>query len=175
MLPSLSSFHCLVLICGSSLFLVRFWVRHLGSSHYFQWCPKGESCWLSSPDRRRLFFQVFVSFHFILFHFILGFGFVSFILASFYGTGRKKDQFDLFAETLGSALPHFTDSDTEGFKSLGGSEQAFSTGSPALQGTEKASEVSKSRDKKLIREEMAGAMRVRPFLGRGDRKENPSD
>ena len=105
-------------------------------------------------------------------------------LAGFLGLGsiKGKDQFDLFADALGLALPGNSDSDTEGcFKSLEGSAttsesrpESSDSGVTNKENNERL-EVRLLTKGALTRIGMAGIMKMNPFAGRGDGKESPSD
>ena len=98
------------------------------------------------------------------------------------GSSKGKDQFELFAEALGATLPSVVESAAEGvFSGLGGTSStdgSFATGSDSGTTTKEEKESSKVKNLTrgaLTRIEMAGIMRMNPFVGRGDGKENPAD
>ena len=98
------------------------------------------------------------------------------------GSSKGKDQFELFAEAMGATLPSMVDSAAEGvFGGLGGTSStdgSFATGSDSGTTAKEEKELSKVKNLTkgaLTRIGMAGIMRMNPFVGRGDGKENPSD
>ena len=98
------------------------------------------------------------------------------------GSSKEKDQFTLFAEALGATLLSVADLATEGvFSGLGGNsstDRSFATGSDSgttVKGERELYKVKNLTKWALTRIEMAGMMRINPFVGRGDGKENPSD
>ena len=93
---------------------------------------------------------------------------------------RGSDEYDRFAEVLGATLPRITDGSIES------SAMATSEGvTEYLELTETAEELEKGertpvkrsipQNKAVIKEVMAGLMKMSSFVGRGDGKENPSD
>ena len=103
--------------------------------------------------------------------------------------GKGKDEFDLFAQALGSSLPRITDSSTEEgeFKSFGDSGRSTSEGSSTenQEANSEPLEASEEKEKTpgptvsnailLTRNAMAGMMRMTQFVGKGDETESPSD
>ena len=93
---------------------------------------------------------------------------------------RGTDEFDRFAAALGATLPRIANgpSESNGGDSEGNSEylEAKEPDSEPEEGlktpTAQTPPVEKTRP---IRINMAGVMRINPFVGRGDGKENPAD
>ena len=88
----------------------------------------------------------------------------------------------LFAEALGATLLSVADLATEGVLSgLGvnsSTDRSFATGPDSgttAKGERELYKVKNLTKGALTRIEMAGIMRINPFVGRGDGKENPSD
>ena len=95
---------------------------------------------------------------------------------------RGRDEYDRFAEALGSTLPRITDGFPEENTTTNseGDTEFLETPEAAVQfekGEEKDPPASTplTETTKLTRLEMAGVMRISPFVGKGDGKENPID
>ena len=93
---------------------------------------------------------------------------------------RGTDEFDRFAAALGATLPRIADGPTEsnGGESEGNSEylEAKESDSESEEGSKTPVARTPPAEKtRPLRIGMAGVMRINPFVGRGDGKENPAD
>ena len=93
---------------------------------------------------------------------------------------RGRDEYNRFAEALGATLPRITDSSIESSAaatSEGDTEYLELTDTTEELEAGKRTPVERSipEKKTIIKEAMAGLMKMSSFVGRGDGKENPSD
>ena len=95
---------------------------------------------------------------------------------------RDKDQFDLFAQALNSALPRIADGSTEENTTPNseGDTEFLEIPEAAVESKEEEEKAPTASTPlaeriKLTKLEMAGVMRISPFIGKGDGKENPAD
>ena len=92
---------------------------------------------------------------------------------------RGRDEYDRFAEALGATLPRITDGAAESSAtntSEGDTEylELTETAGELVEGERTPVERSIPQVKAVVKEEMAGLMKLSSFVGRGDGKENPS-